>query len=479
MIGRCGHLRRASDGLGPAYLDVFPIPAIDQATIPFPNDISAPAPAVLSRYYWTLRNFRHLDRMTEQLLMPATPGPFRRFAGLLPPALEGDDRAFFRDLALLGSVLFAITAVAYACTISWTGTIPRDGTTLAVGRDFLNLWMYGRAAGTADPGRFYDLAAYHDALRSLLGMEFNGQNWSYPPSIMFLAAPFGQLGYLAALACWTLTGVAVFLIVARRHVTDWRVLIPIAISPAALFCLISGQSSFLTAAMLIAIFASLDRRPVAAGVLIGLLTVKPQLGILFPFMLMASGRWRVFMAAAATFLALVLATTLVFGLQIWIDFVSKGLPLQGIVLADPDRIATPFFPTVFMNLRGLNLSYPAAIAVQAIFSAAALGAVVWAFRSRTHADPPVMLALFLACSVCASPYLLAYDLLPLTFAAVVLLATARLDPRGRRLAQLVYWTPALQLALGTWHLPGPALIAPVFAAYLLMRLKKLPAPLPG
>jgi hypothetical protein len=45
-------------------------------------------------------------------------------------------------------------------------------------------------------------------------------------------------------------------------------------------------------------------------------------------------------------------------------------------------------------------------------------------------------------------------LLPLTFAAVVLLATAKLVAPGRRLAQLVYWMPALQLALGTYHLPG-------------------------
>ena len=41
-----------------------------------------------------------------------------------------------------------------------------------------------------------------------------------------------------------------------------------------------------------------------------------------------------------------------------------------------------------------------------------------------------MLALYLACSVIASPYLLAYDLLPLTFAAVALLASTRLDASG-------------------------------------------------
>ena len=106
----------------------------------------------------------------------------------------------------------------------------------------------------------------------------------------------------------------------------------------------------------------------------------------------------------------------------------------------------------------------------------AIAAVAWAFRFRTNADPTVMLALFLACTVTASPYLLVYDLLPLTFALVALLASSSLDAPGRRLVQLVYWTPALQLALGTWHVPGPALIAPALVAWLLIRLRNAPRP---
>jgi hypothetical protein len=417
--------------------------------------------------------------MTEQSVATAhepKPGSTGWLARSLPPALPRDNRTLFRDLTVFGGVLFAATAIFYALGIDWSGAIPRDSTRLAVGRDFLNFWMYGRAAATSDPGRFYDLAAYHEAFRILLGMEFNGQNWSYPPSIMLLAAPFGQLNYLVALADWTLIGITVFFAIGRRQVPDWRILIPVVLSPAALFCLISGQSSFLTAAVLIASFAWLDRRPVLAGILIGFLTIKPHLGILLPFMLMASGRWRVFFVAAVAALAIAGLTTAAFGTQIWIDFIANGLPVQGQVLADPDRIATPFFPTVFMNLRGLDLGYAAAMSVQAIFSAFALVAVMWAFRFRRDADPALLRALFLACSAIASPYLLAYDLLPLTFAVVALLAGGGLDAPGRRLVQLVYWTPALQLALGTYHLPGPALIAPVFVAYLLMRLRASPMP---
>ncbi len=39
--------------------------------------------------------------------------------------------------------------------------------------------------------------------------------------------------------------------------------------------------------MLLTIMAVLDRRPALAGILIGLLPLKPQLGLLFPVMLAA------------------------------------------------------------------------------------------------------------------------------------------------------------------------------------------------
>jgi Glycosyltransferase family 87 len=393
-------------------------------------------------------------------------------AALLPTLPLGPERVLVRDLLVAGAGLFIVTLIAYLATIDWRGAIPRDGTSLAVGRDFLNFWMYGRAAGSADPGRFYDLAAYHRALTDLFGIEFPGQNWSYPPSVMLLAAPFARLDYLPALALWTLLGLVVFVAVASRHVQDRRILIPVMLSPAALFCLVSGQSSFLTAAAMIAAFVWLDRRPMLAGILIGLLTIKPQLGILFPFMLAASGRWRVFWAAGVTTVLIVGITAVLFGPKAWADFITSGLPAQGLVLADPDRIATPFYPTIFMNLRGTGLGYAASMSVQAMFSLAALAAVIWAFHARKNADSGLLFALFLAASATASPYFLAYDLLPLTFAAVVLLLKAPLDPTGRRLVQLAYFAPALQLALGTYHLPGPALIAPCLVVYLLTRLTR-------
>lgn len=404
-----------------------------------------------------------------------TPSGIGTFSLAVPACLlRQDARETFRDFVFAGAALSLSMLIAYLLTVDWQGTIPRDATTLAVGRDFLNFWMYGRAALGPDPGQFYDIVSYHQALRDLLGMDMGG-NWSYPPTVMLLAAPFGQLPYLTALTCWTLLSLSVFVAATRTCVPDWRFLLPVLLSPAALVCLASGQSSFLTAAMMFVIFAGLDRRPMTSGVLIGLLTIKPQLGMLFPVMLIASGRWRVFIAAATTTVALLALSIAAFGQDVWIDFVTKGLPVQGLVLADPDRVATPGFPTIFMNLRGVDLGYAAAMSVQALFSAVAFGAVIWAFRSRKCANPALLRALFLACAIVVSPYMLAYDLLALTGAAILLLADTDLDGPGRRLVQFVFWTPTLQLALGTLHVPGPALIAPAFMVYLLTRLRAEPA----
>jgi hypothetical protein len=401
----------------------------------------------------------------------------RRADALLPANLAEPDRAMLRDIAAFAIVLFVGTLLAYIATISWRMPFPRDGTTLVVGRDFLHFWLYGQAVVSSDPARFYDQAAFNGYLATLLGPGYPGQTWSYPPSVMFFAAPFGQIGYFPALLLWTAGGVTLFWAVASRYAhslnLDGKLLIPVLISPAAVFCVMSGQASFFTASLLVGAFLCLDRRPLVAGVLIGLLTIKPQLGLLFPVMLIASGRWRVFCAAAVTAVVLAGGTALVFGAETWVAFFTKSLPVQNAVMADPGRITTPFLPTVFMNIRGLDAPYGVAMAAQALFSIVAVAVVAYAFSRHRNAPPHILFALFLVCAVSFSPYLLSYDLLAATFAAVILLAAGGLDPLGRRLAQLLYWTPVLQLALGIFHIPGPGLIPPAMMVYLFLALRRV------
>lgn len=386
-----------------------------------------------------------------------------------PDTSDAADREMLRSLIVLGGALFVLMLATYFWTTHWSWPYPRDKVTLVLGRDFLNLWMYGRAAFGADPARFYDVATYNDALAALLGPGYPAQNWPNPPNALVVMAPFGLMDYFPALAAWCFVSLLAFYLACRPAFADGRALLVVAISPAALMCVISGQSSFLSTAALFASLALMDRRPALAGLLIGLLTVKPQLGILLPVMLVASGRWRVIAYATLAAVALFAASVAIGGVQSWQDYLTKAVPLMREVLRDPSGMAMPYHATLFMSFRGV-LGDQVADAIQAVAAVGAVAAVYAAFRYRKHADPAQLRALLLACTICASPYMGTYDVLPLTCAAMALLADGKLDALGRRLAQLVFWLPALQLLFGNIQMPGPGLIAPAFAVYLLRQL---------
>jgi ABC-type amino acid transport system permease subunit len=71
---------------------------------------------------------------------------------LMPALGDPSDREFFRNIALLAALMFVGSAVAHLATVHWGLPFPRDSTTLIVGRDRLNLWMYGVLAADSAAG---------------------------------------------------------------------------------------------------------------------------------------------------------------------------------------------------------------------------------------------------------------------------------------------------------------------------------------
>lgn len=64
----------------------------------------------------------------------------------------------------------------------------------------------------------------------------------------------------------------------------------------------------------------LSMRPRLAGVLIGLMVIKPQFGLLVPVALLAGGHYKTFASAAVTIAVMALFATIALGPAIWIDF---------------------------------------------------------------------------------------------------------------------------------------------------------------
>ena len=169
-----------------------------------------------------------------------------------------------------------------------------------------------------------------------------------------------------------------------------------------------GHNGFLTAALIGAALCQLDRRPILAGVLIGCLAYKPQFGLLIPLVLIASGRWRVFAAAAATVALLALAVTFAFGIEVWTAFLASTKFTRTVVL---EQGGTGWYKiqSVFSWVRIWGGGVALAYALQGAVTLLVAAALVWLWRSAA-AYPLKAAALIIGC-VLATPYSLDYDLM--------------------------------------------------------------------
>jgi hypothetical protein len=276
------------------------------------------------------------------------------------------------------------------------------------GYDFMAFWSAARLALAGRPEAAFDQhaisAVQHAAVPFMPGLLFA---WHYPPTFLLPVAPLGLLPYPAALALFVLATAALWGVLLRRVLTDPRAWIVAAAAPAGLINLLDGQNGFLTASLAGFALLSLRRRPIVAGVLIGLLAIKPQLAVLFPLALVAEGSWRSIAAAAATASAFALASLAAFGAADWAAF-FRDLP---IAQAMTDAGALPWGAMPTANVFALSLGAPLVVA-RALQAAVALFAAYCVWRAwRNRAAPfAAKAATLLAASLLVSPYLFDYDL---------------------------------------------------------------------
>jgi Glycosyltransferase family 87 len=332
-----------------------------------------------------------------------------------------------------------------------------DGQGFVLGRDFLNFWHYGLAAWRDDAARFYDIAFYNGMLDKLVpGYDYPDQSWSYPPHYMLLAAPFGLVGYNLALAIYTALGLWLYwkVVVSGFEGTEQR--IALFATPTLTVFLLCGQVSALIAVLLVAIYRTLDRQPVVAGLLIALMTVKPQIGLLIPLFLILTGRWKVFFVAALGTLALVGMSMVIHGVEVWRTWVFEGIATQSTTLTQSNAIVMGLMPTAFVDMILIGVGRPAAIAVQAIVSLLAVGLMWWTIRVTQ--DWFLQFAALIAASFIVTPYLMAYDTLVLGWVMLMLAQRAEMNGWQAAVYFLAMAICPVGVALALIPLPGTPLV---------------------
>jgi hypothetical protein len=356
---------------------------------------------------------------------------------------------------LLLAALFALPAgVVLIAEVSWPDADLLQRNRFYLGTDFVNYWTGGRLALTGRVEVVYDLARYNALLHEWFSPHQRLMNFSYPPHALLVFMGFGALPYLAALVLWSLAGLASFVWVAlgrwpRRE--DATLVIAIVLAPVVWANIVIGQFGLLLATAFVGALRALPARPVLAGALIGALTVKPQLGLLLPLMLVALREWRALAAAAATAALLVALSVVLFGTAPWHAYVGVTMPFQWQFVEIMNGFYRFQMTTPYAVFWFLGLPVQVALWLQAAVSVA-VAAAAWMVL-RSGASWPLKGAVVALGSTLMVPYVLAYDL-AIPYAALLWYLReggVRSEPLGVALVGLLWALPFALGALAQTH----------------------------
>jgi hypothetical protein len=344
--------------------------------------------------------------------------------------------------------------------------------------DFTNLWAGGVLAAAGKSALLFDHDAYSAWLRAYFNLPLADHEWSYPPSLLLLGVPLSCLPLYGSYLVWTGGTLALLWGALRWGRLPLAACLMALASPGVLNNMAFGQNGALTAALLVGGMLLVERRPIVAGVLMGLLTMKPHLGILLPVCVIAAQNGRTLLAAALTALALIVVTALAFGWAVWPRFISETEPLMRAILEAP-------WPTgfqvnavsLFMLARALGAALYLAYAVQVAATLAA-AAIVWRAWRLPAVDPIARAALTICLGLLATPYAFSYDLVAYSVAVAALIARGgwRFTP-FETLAWL--WPGVTHAVTQKLALPLTPLIVAATAWFAWQQLRPASAPKPG
>jgi hypothetical protein len=349
------------------------------------------------------------------------------------------------------------------------------------GGDFISFWRAAQRARLGDIPAIYNPDAWRSALS--LGTPHDILWFVYPPFALLGLWPLGGMTYNDAVAWWSLAPLpfyfALVWALAKRsglggqagpaagnlasRLLAFAVLAAFAL-PFLSANLFTGQTGTWIAVFFLGAACFWRDRPILAGICIGLMAVKPQLGLLVPFALAAAGQWRTIAAAAATIMALAAAATLWLGVAIWNDY-ARILELFGGFVGRGYAGIRQLALGPYVSLQGAGAPAPVAALLQAAISLAVLAVIVRVFwrKDMGQADGKLedgsldlRLGLLAAGALLSTPYSLSYDTPMLVLAIIPLLARAwREGWDAVELASIasLLTLPYAQPLLADYHIP--------------------------
>lgn len=284
-----------------------------------------------------------------------------------------------------------------------------------IGCDFFSFWSASKYIQTGNLATLYDYTFFQSYQLTLYSDLEAFLPYLYPPHFIFLIKPIGYLDYPLAWTLFTLFGLIIYVISIKVILPHRAVLWPALSFPAALITCVYGQTGFITVALMSFAIVMLPKNPIISGVFVGLLTIKPQLGLLLPVALVAGRHWRCLASAAITSLILMSANTLAFGPEwpvLWLSALSRmsTWTLEG---GGPLGL----MPGILPQLLSSGVSSQQAWLVYGAVASSATIAVAWVWSASIPFN--LKAAALTSATLIVSPYLIWYDLiwwiLPIAF----------------------------------------------------------------
>ncbi len=328
--------------------------------------------------------------------------------------------------SVMAAAMLAMTALALA-----------GRSEAVIGGDFMAFYAAAGAAWQGAPAAIYDPAYFQSLLQAAHpNANAHALTWQYPPTYLLLIAPLAALPYYIAYFFWSTATAVGYYAAARKIIRDRLILFAVIAGPAAYVAYVTGQNGFLTAMLLLIAAVFPNKRPVLAGLAAGLLTVKPQLGLLIPIAYLAAGCWRAMAVAALTASLLAFASFAAFGAEPWFAFAAALSETSSQIAGGAFPLAkmtTPFSAALFAGapVRIANLVFAASLGFCVAF--------VWLVWRRID-DPLTRAAALVACVLMAAPYGFYYELIILALPGAVIVM------RGLERGWLAYERPLLGAA---------------------------------
>ena len=321
-----------------------------------------------------------------------------------------------RKLVTWGALASAAVGVATLLFLWLTAHGSVDAFGRALGTDFSVFWNAGHLANTGHAADAWDVGKFNTAAYATHQAQVPASAWLYPPVFLFVACSLAELPYLAALLIWQLMSLGFAGSALSTILGDRRAAMVALATPLTPLLLAHGQNAFLTAALLAFGLVLLDRRPVLAGLCFGLLVYKPQLALMIGPLLLLGRHWRAIATAALIALALIAASTLIWGVESWQAFIST-LPASRSYM---ESGITDFYrsASLFAAARRWGAAVPLAYGVQALGLVAGLLLIVATRKSTTS----LRSAAVCVAATLSTPYLLDYDMALAGFGAAFLYA---------------------------------------------------------